>query len=361
MEPPGESQSALTSAAGVVLRGVRKSYGQGDVLPGLDLDIAPGEFFSLLGPSGCGKTTLLRLIAGLERPDHGTIAIAGAVVNAVPIDKRPTNMVFQRLALFPHLDVAGNIAFGLRLKRLAPKVIRQRVAEMLDLVALPGIETRAVASLSGGQQQRVAIARALVNEPAVLLLDEPLGALDLKLQLRLQQELRRIQKRLGTTFIYVTHNQVEALTMSDRIAVMNQGRIAQLGAPAALYLTPADPFVAGFMGRTNLLEARVREPGLAEAGGLLFDLPEAMTIASGQSLTLSIRPERLRLGEGRRTATLRLIDAVFMGVTVQFRLARPDGGELLVETLAGATPPPPGTMLTVGWDAEAAVPLGGAA
>jgi ABC-type Fe3+/spermidine/putrescine transport system ATPase subunit len=346
----------LRQAAAIALRQIRKSYGLGDVLHGIDLDIAPGEFFSLLGPSGCGKTTLLRVIAGLERADHGTVSIGGVAMDDVPINRRPTNMVFQRLALFPHLDVFENIAFGLRLRKLSKTEIAQRVEAMLELVALPGFARRSVLALSGGQQQRVAIARALVNEPAVLLLDEPLGALDLKLQIRLQQELRDIQKRLGITFIYVTHNQVEALTMSDRIAVMNEGRVEQLGVPATLYLAPRNAFVAGFMGRTNLLEGRVAQSGLAEAAGLLFDLPgDARPV--GSPVTLSVRPERLRLGPGARGARLRLIEASFLGVTVQCRLVRPDGGELLLETLAAGPPPAPGTELEIGWDAEAAVPL----
>ena len=348
----------MTGAAAITLRGLRKSYGHGEVLHGIDLDIAAGEFFSLLGPSGCGKTTLLRLIAGLERPDHGTVAIGGTVLNAVPINRRPTNMVFQKLALFPHLDVAENIAFGLRLRRLPAAEIARRVEAMLELVALPGFAKRPVMALSGGQQQRVAIARALVNEPAVLLLDEPLGALDLKLQLRLQEELRRIQRRLGITFLYVTHNQSEALTLSDRIAVMDHGRIEQLGAPEELYLRPASTFVAGFMGRTNLLEGRALDGGLVEAAGMLFELPQAPR--PGERVTLSVRPERLKLGAGARRARLTLVDAVFLGSTVQFRLARPDGGELLLEALAGEAPPPAGTPIEIGWDTDAAVPLGAA-
>src|SRR6202008_4916723 len=223
----------------------------------VSLDIRAGEFFSMLGPSGCGKTTTLRMIGGFELPTAGRIELRGRDVTTDPPDKRPVNMVFQNYALFPHLDVAGNIAFGLHRRSVEKSEIKRRVAEALDLVHLTGYEKRKPNQLSGGQQQRVALARALVNRPNVLLLDEPLGALDLKLRKQLQVELKRVQTEVGITFVYVTHDQEEALTMSDRIAVMNRGRVEQLGTPEELYERPATPFVADFIGTTNLLRGTV--------------------------------------------------------------------------------------------------------
>ena len=217
--------------AGVVLRSVEKFFGYDRIVKSINLTIKHGEFFSLLGPSGCGTTTTLRIIAGLETPSAGDVIIGNKRMNDTPINRRPTHLVFQKHALFPHLNVFENIAFGLKLKRVSAKEIMRRVSDILDVVNLPGTENRSVAELSGGQQQRVAIARALVNEPDVLLLDEPLGALDFKLQLHLQRELKRIQRATGTTFIYVTHNQAEALSLSDRLAIMNNGIIEQIGTP----------------------------------------------------------------------------------------------------------------------------------
>jgi ABC-type Fe3+/spermidine/putrescine transport system ATPase subunit len=290
------------------------------------------------------------------------------VVNAVPINRRPTNLVFQRLALFPHLDVFGNIAFGLRLKKVPAAEIRRRVLAMLEIVQLAGFEGRAVNALSGGQQQRVAIARALVNEPAVLLLDEPLASLDLKLQGKLQEELKRIQRRLGTTFIYVTHNQAEALMMSDRVAVMNDGRIEQVGSPQDIYLRPCTTFVASFVGSTNLLEGRVARVSGAEAevdvGGLRFVVPAAEGVAVGDKITVSVRPERLQLapeGASGPIARLRVADAMFLGATVLYELRLPGDGMIRVQALGGADLPPPGSEIAVTWAADAAIPLGRAA
>jgi ABC-type Fe3+/spermidine/putrescine transport system ATPase subunit len=360
--PPDPAPSNANEAADVRLIGIRKSFGGSEAVRGIDLAVRRGEFFSLLGPSGCGKTTTLRMIAGLERPSAGDIFIRSQRVNDVPINRRPTNLIFQRLALFPHLDVFDNIAFGLRLQRLPKAEIRRRVGEMLDVVHLSGFESRAVASLSGGQQQRVAIARAVVNQPAVLLLDEPLGALDLKLQIRLQEELKRIQRQLGITFVYVTHNQTEALTMSDRIAVMNDGRIEQLGPPASLYRSPRTTFVASFIGQTNLLRGPVRRTGdgkaLVHVGGLDFLVPGEA--ADGQEATISVRPEQLRPappGSTWRGARLVVADATFLGVTILYRLRRPDGGTLLMQTIAGGNPAETGAALDVGWDEDAAVAL----
>src|SRR3954451_13432078 len=246
-----------TSAAEIRVIDLEKRFGDVRAVDGVTLDVAPGEFFSLLGPSGCGKTTTLRMIGGFELPTSGRIVLHDRDITMDPPDKRPVNMVFQNYALFPHLDVGGNIAFGLRRRKVESSVIRQRVGEALELVHLAGYEKRKPNQLSGGQQQRVALARALVNRPTVLLLDEPLGALDLKLRRQLQLELKRIQTEVGITFVYVTHDQEEALTMSDRIAVMNAGKVEQLGTPEELYERPATAFVAGFLGVSNLLEGRV--------------------------------------------------------------------------------------------------------
>src|SRR5262249_39216169 len=258
------------------------------------LDIAEGEFFSLLGPSGCGKTTTLRMIGGFELPTGGRIELRGRDVTNAPPDKRPVNMVFQNYALFPHLDVSENIAFGLRRKGVDKAQVKGRVGEALDLVHLGGYGKRKPNQLSGGQQQRVALARALVNRPDVLLLDEPLGALDLKLRKALQVELKRVQTEVGITFVYVTHDQEEALTMSDRIAVMNGGRVEQLGTPEELYERPATPFVADFIGTTNLLHGTV-EALDDEAAVVRLESGDRCRVgrverAAGDAVDLSIRP-----------------------------------------------------------------------
>ncbi|MFC3059969.1 ABC transporter ATP-binding protein [Paenirhodobacter populi] len=347
--------------ADVELRNVSKLFGAGKVVDDIDLQVERGEFFSLLGPSGCGKTTTLRMIAGLEAPTSGDVMIRGQRVNDVPIEKRATNLVFQKMALFPHMNVFDNVAFGLTIKRMPRAEIRRKVEAMLAVVSLEDFIARPVTGLSGGQQQRVAIARALVNEPAVLLLDEPLGALDLKLQLRLQRELRQIQKATGTTFIYVTHNQAEALTMSDRLAVMNGGRIEQLGTPAEMYLAPATSFVASFIGRTNLLEGRIASvcAGAAriEAGGLSFLLP-AGGATSGERLALSLRPERIALvGAGQGQTQGRIAEVEFMGATVLYRVALAAGPTLLVQALAGNAPLAGGTSVGLDFAQDAAVPI----
>src|SRR5438309_1830235 len=245
----------------ISLESVVKRYGGVGAVQGVSLAIGEGEFFSLLGPSGCGKTTTLRMIAGFVKPDDGRIVLKGRDVTSVPPNRRPVNMVFQHYALFPHMSVYDNIAFGLRVKRVPRAEHRPRIDEMLEVVELTGYERRHIRNLSGGQQQRVALARALVNRPAALLLDEPLGALDVKLRKQMQLELKRIQADLGTTFVYVTHDQDEALAMSDRIGVMNGGRIEQVGTPREIYERPQTPFVADFVGSLNVLE-------IADAGAI---------------------------------------------------------------------------------------------
>lgn len=349
--------------ADVVLKAVEKVFGSERVVKSIDLSVNQGEFFSLLGPSGCGKTTTLRMIAGLETPTSGDLLIRGERMNAVPINRRPTNLVFQKLGLFPHLDVFDNIAFGLKLKGMPRAEIERRAGDMLEVVSLTGFERRRVMELSGGQQQRVAIARALVNEPAVLLLDEPLGALDLKLQLRLQRELKRIQRSTGITFIYVTHNQAEALTLSDRLAVMNEGRIEQIGTPAQMYLNSATSFVASFIGRTNLIEgdvARVGDEVRVTDGALSVVTSHAEGVGEGDRVILSLRPERIVIAP--TTALANSMDATvaevdFLGSTVLYRMRVADGRLLFVQALADAAPLTQDTIVRLGWDRDAAVSI----
>ncbi len=291
-----EGQEAMFA---VELRDVSKRFGEVEAVDQVNLQIRDGEFFSLLGPSGCGKTTTLRMIAGFERPTEGEIYIKGERMNDVPPFHRPVNTVFQHYALFPHMTVFENVAFGLEMKRLPRDEIRRRVEEALRLVRLSGLENRYPRQLSGGQQQRVALARALVNRPAVLLLDEPLGALDLKLRKEMQLELKTLQQQVGITFIYVTHDQEEAMTMSDRIAVMNQGRVLQIGTPVEIYEHPATRFVADFIGETNFLEGRVADlaEGVARVDieGLPVFAAQSAGIHRGQRVTVAIRPERIHL------------------------------------------------------------------
>jgi len=284
-----------SSAPSVELKGVSKRFGDLVAVDDLSLDLTGGEFFTLLGPSGCGKTTTLRMIAGFEQPSEGQIRIEGADVAALPPHKRPTNTVFQSYALFPHLSVRDNVAFGLKRKRVAKAEVGRRVAAELERVGLGAEANRRPAQLSGGQQQRVALARALVNLPKVLLLDEPLGALDLKLRKGLQIELKRIQREVGITFVYVTHDQEEALTMSDRIAVMNRGKVEQVGDPEEVYEQPATTFVAGFIGVSNLMPAAITSPGEVrlDHGPTLRAQTEGMSAA--EHCHAVVRPEKLRI------------------------------------------------------------------
>ena len=275
--------------------GVSKRFGDLLAVDDLSLDLASGEFFTLLGPSGCGKTTTLRMIAGFEQPSEGEVRIEGTDVAGLPPHKRPTNTVFQSYALFPHLSVEDNVAFGLKRKRVPREEIGPRVAAELERVGLGGEARRRPAQLSGGMQQRVALARALVNLPKVLLLDEPLGALDLKLRKGLQIELKRIQREVGITFVYVTHDQEEALTMSDRIAVMNRGRVEQVGDPEEVYERPATTFVAGFIGVSNLMPASVTAPGeLKLENGPAVPI-SADGLATGERCHAVVRPEKLHI------------------------------------------------------------------
>ncbi|NIN64553.1 MAG: polyamine ABC transporter ATP-binding protein [Anaerolineae bacterium] len=284
----------------VELRNVSKWFDEVVAVDDVSLKISDGEFFSLLGPSGCGKTTTLRMIAGFEDPTEGEIYIQGELMGLTPPFQRNTNMVFQDYALFPHMSVAKNVGFGLEMKKVPKKEIAQRVEESLELVRLPGFGDRRPDQLSGGQQQRVAVARALINRPGVLLLDEPLGSLDLKLRKEMQLELKGLQHRLGITFVYVTHDQEEALTMSDRIAVMDQGKALQVGTPTEIYERPASRFVADFIGETNFFEGKVvRRDGtsvVVEVAGMAPVLAQSAKEPSrGKSVTVAVRPEKITI------------------------------------------------------------------
>ena len=334
------------SAAGeppeIRLSNVTKRFQDVTAVDDVSLTVNPGEFLTLLGPSGCGKTTTLRMIGGFDLPTSGRIELRGRDVTTDPPDRRPVNMVFQSYALFPHLDVAGNIAFGLKRRGVASDEIRRRTGAILEKVRLAGYERRRTHELSGGQQQRVALARALVNEPNVLLLDEPLGALDLKLRKRLQLELKRIQMDVGITFVYVTHDQEEALTMSDRIAVMHGGRIEQLGEPEDLYDRPASPFVADFIGTTNLLAGTV-ESVEAGAARVRLDSGDRCIAAAdgrhaGQAIQLSVRPESITIAAANGSNGAAHLDGeveqvAYLGASVQYHV-RTAGG-LGLSVLAG--------------------------
>src|SRR3954452_4387755 len=313
----------------------RKAYGDVAAVDGVDLDIRRGEFFTLLGPSGSGKTTCLRMIAGFERPDEGRIELGGQDVSRLPPAERDVNTVFQDYALFPHMTVGENVAYGLKVKRVDRVERNRRVADALAMVRLSGYGDRRPSQLSGGQRQRVALARALVNRPRVLLLDEPLGALDLKLRQQLQVELKRIQNEVGITFVYVTHDQDEALTMSDRIAVMDGGRVLQVGTPRDVYEEPGSRFVAGFVGVSNLLELPVRESrhGMLTLGLGEDDLVTADGTASGGTAIVTIRPERIVIGgETRGECHARGVvrESLYAGPTSRFVVELDGGGELMV-------------------------------
>jgi putative spermidine/putrescine transport system ATP-binding protein len=313
-----------------------KHYGEVRAVDGVSLDVAPGEFFTLLGPSGSGKTTTLRLIAGFELPDQGSVELAGQDVTRAPAYARDVNTVFQDYALFPHMTVRENVEYGLRIKKVPKPERRARAGEALELVRLPQVADRKPAQLSGGQRQRVALARAIVNRPKVLLLDEPLGALDLKLRLQMQSELKRIQSEVGITFVYVTHDQEEALTMSDRLAVFDAGKIVQVGAPAEVYEHPATAFVAGFVGTSNLLEREGRR--------------------------FTVRPEKVRILAGEPGAGLhvergRVIEVSYVGPLTRYTVALAAGGELQVvaqnlETSSADALGDKGREVSVAWRQE---------
>jgi putative spermidine/putrescine transport system ATP-binding protein len=335
----------------VRLDAIVKRYGDVAAVDGVDLEIGRGEFFTLLGPSGSGKTTCLRLIAGFERPDAGRVVLRGRDVTGLPPAERDVNTVFQDYALFPHMSVAENVGYGLRVKRVARAERDQRVADALAMVRLEGYGERRPSQLSGGQRQRVALARALVNRPSVLLLDEPLGALDLKLRQQLQVELKRIQQEVGITFVYVTHDQEEALTMSDRIAVVDGGQIVQIGSPREVYETPDTPFVAGFVGVSNLLELPVERVAgdtvhlrLGEHDAVLAAAGTDGAAAPGRIAVVTVRPERIALrdgdgavAEGSCHAAGTVRETLYAGPATRLVVELDGGGELLVVRQNGAT------------------------
>jgi len=325
----------LEQSPDIRLQGLVKRYGEVAAVDGIDLDVQRGEFFTMLGPSGSGKTTTLRLIAGFERPDAGTVELAGDDVSDRPPFARDVNTVFQDYALFPHMTVGENVAYGMRISKVPRADRERRTNEALEMVRLPGLSRRKPAQLSGGQRQRVALARAIVNRPQVLLLDEPLGALDLKLRQEMQVELKSIQEQVGITFVYVTHDQEEALTMSDRIAVFNDGRIVQVGAPAEVYERPGNEFVAGFVGVSNVLERDGRR--------------------------FTIRPEKIRLLEephdGLHTEDGVVRDVAYAGMVTRYLVDLERGGELQVvrqnlETSSSEALEQQGRPVTVGWSEE---------
>jgi spermidine/putrescine transport system ATP-binding protein len=346
-----------------VLRHVTKRFADSLAVDDLELEIAAGEFFSILGPSGCGKTTTLRMLGGFLVPDEGEILLGGEDVTGVPPYRRDVNTVFQSYALFAHLSVADNVAFGLRRRKVSKSEIGRRVGEMLELVQLSDRARAKPSELSGGQQQRVALARALVNMPALLLLDEPLGALDLKLRREMQVELKQIQREVGITFVYVTHDQEEALTMSDRIAVMDQGVLQQCASPREVYDHPANGFVASFIGTSNLLEGEIAEGSVRLPGGAALPLDavrrNGTPLNVGDRVTVSVRPEKLILGpcehEAHVAVRAEVVDAVYLGAATH--VALDVGGTRLVAVAshAGGRQAPawrPGEVVDVAWLAE---------
>jgi spermidine/putrescine transport system ATP-binding protein len=357
----------------IELREVSKFFGQVPAVNGISLDVRQGEFLTLLGPSGCGKTTTLRMIGGFELPSSGEILIEGEAMGDRPPYRRPVNTVFQNYALFPHMSVGQNVSYGLEMAGVPKPERQRRVAEALAMVRLPHVENRKPAELSGGQQQRVALARALVNRPAVLLLDEPLGALDLKLRKAMQLELKQLNREVGATFVYVTHDQEEALTMSDRIAVMNEGRILQLGAPEDIYERPRTRFVADFIGQTNFLDVEVVssngaavEVDLPGSGPLRARMPDGMQ-PQGR-MTLAVRPEKISLladlpgseSPGWDRLTGRLEEIIYVGTYTQYLLRLPGGQQVAVHRqnrAVGEAEHPTGETLTVVFNPQSAALL----
>ncbi|HEY5664821.1 MAG TPA: ABC transporter ATP-binding protein [Ilumatobacter sp.] len=354
----------------IVLEGVHKAFGDFVAVEDADFGITRGEFFAMLGPSGCGKTTTLKMIAGFEQPTRGKVLLEGIDVSRTPPHKRNVNTVFQQYALFPHMTVADNVAFGPRSHKLAKSVYEPRVREMLDVVRLAEFANRKPAQLSGGQQQRVALARALVNLPSALLLDEPLAALDLKLREAMQLELKRIQREVGITFVFVTHDQGEALTMSDRIAVMSQGRVEQIGSPEEIYHSPGSLFVAGFIGSANLLPGKVTS---TDGGDVIVDVLAGTTVRTrtdrprpvGSQVSVMLRPERITAssaaaGEGRGI-TGRVTELIFQGASTRLEAVLPDGSTAVAQMTDRTDLPAvrPGDEVHLTWQAGAAYLIDG--
>lgn len=375
----GQSGMADSSIPVIEFRGVTKRYGNVVATDAMSLAVTKGEFLSFLGPSGCGKTTSLRLIAGFEAPTEGDVLLDGEIVNQVPAYKRPVNMVFQHYALFPHFNVADNIAYGLRQRAPKPSAteIARQVDEMLELVQLSGFQQRRIWEMSGGQQQRVALARALINRPKVLLLDEPLAALDRKLRREMQIELQTLQRNVGITFILVTHDQEEALSMSDRVCLMRQGRIVQIGSPRELYDHPANRYVADFVGKSNFFEGIVTDAsreGISvklDTGTLLKAAADKTGSAStGGRVSVSVRPEQMVAVRDRKrlpsqpglVAEARVINRIFLGEHTEYLLRSTELGEFLVlsprQNELGERPFDIGETVHAGFSRESALVLG---
>lgn len=345
----------------VELEGVNKIYGKNHVVKDLELKVKEGEFLTLLGSSGCGKTTTLRMIAGFEEPSSGSIKVEGESIESKEPFERDVNTVFQSYALFPHKTIFDNIAYGLKMKKVPKNEIKKRVMEMMELVQLEGFEKRYPSQLSGGQKQRVAIARALINRPKVLLLDEPLGALDLKLRKQMQLELKRLQRKLNITFIYVTHDQEEALTMSDRIAIMHDGVLDQLGTPTEIYEKPETKFVATFIGETNTFDGAISnidgsdvtvtvENGYISGKGNEF--------RQGEYITVSVRPEKMKFSVEEQNGfsiKARVKDYIYVGSIIKCVVELPNGNELKIERLSGEELPEIGSVIYPYWNMEDAV------
>jgi ABC-type Fe3+/spermidine/putrescine transport system ATPase subunit len=347
---------SLRESGTVSISGVSKRFGKVLAVREVSLSISGGEFFSLLGPSGCGKTTLLRILSGFERPDEGTIHVGDQRVDGIPPNRRPTAMVFQRWALFPHLTVLENVCYGLRVKGTPRRAASARAGELIELVGLTGLSARKPAQLSGGQQQRVALARALATEPKVLLLDEPLSSLDLRLRDQMRIELKRLQRELGMTFIYVTHDQGEAMTMSDNIAVMQDGLVLQVGSPQSIYDNPTSAFVASFIGDTNLIDSQIADAVEADSRRLA-------AAPADKSRYLSIRYERLQIGSDLATDIrfpVKVMDVSFAGPRVRYRV-QVEGREIElfadVPYQGDAHLLARGDKVLVGWQHGAAVPV----
>ena len=368
--PPGVGDAGqdVEMTVAVELSGVTKRFGEFVAVDDLSLDIYEGEFFSLLGPSGCGKTTTLRMIAGFEEPTEGGISVAGEPMRGVPPYRRPVNTVFQSYAIFPHLNVFDNVAFGLRRSGVRGEELQKRVTDACEMVQLSGFERRKPSMLSGGQQQRVALARALVNRPKVLLLDEPLGALDLKLRKEMQLYLKDLQHEVGITFIYVTHDQEEALTMSDRIAVMNEGRVQQVADPPTLYELPKNRFVADFIGQTNVFSGTVESVSdgrvtlRTPSGEKVEATAREVGVEVGSETHAAVRPEKVRFGsEGDNVSTARIRQIIYLGVSTQYIVELTRGEKLVLyqQNSREEDNPEVGQEVPVAWDARNCLILGG--
>jgi putative spermidine/putrescine transport system ATP-binding protein len=357
----------MEAAVKLSIRDVGKTYGPVTALAGASLGLRQGEFLTLLGPSGSGKTTLLMIVAGLVQPTSGEVWIDGKLATYAPPDKRDIGVVFQNYALFPHLTIQENIAFPLRMRRLPEAQISAEVGRVLDIVQLPHVAGRLPRELSGGQQQRIALARCMVYGPSIILMDEPLGALDRKLRDRMQLEIKELHSRLGITVLYVTHDQEEAMAMSDRICLMNNGRIEQIGSPRELYFRPDTPFVADFLGESNIIDGELVEPGeiagIRTRGGLSIRARTGQAVARGESVKVIIRPESLRLlrdcEKADNVAAGRITETVFVGGVSRFFVTLADGIVVSAKQLTDSTAPSPqvGDEVHLGWSAEHGVVL----